>query len=244
MNKNIPNYDGLYGDVASRYLTEYLFLELIETRSQTFDWVIHPHIHTHLFQVFIVQNGQVSFQEATQIVNLGAPCLFFIPPTNLHGLTYTPDVKGYILTISDHIIEDIFKTSPASFKSLDKIQTFSYTDKSLAFDDLIRTILQIEEELFGEQPERMLILKAYLTQFFIKLHRIVKQDEEIKTDNLQMNYFRNFQRNIKQSEYPKSIPTFAEELNITTVHLNRICQAIAGKSALALVQQHLISDTE
>ena len=50
--------------------------------------------------------------------------------------------------------------------------------------------------------------------------------------------------NIKNSEYPKSIPDFADELNITPVHLNRICNAVAGKSAIELVHQNLIIEAQ
>ncbi|RYF69406.1 MAG: AraC family transcriptional regulator [Cytophagaceae bacterium] len=39
-----------------------------------------------------------------------------------------------------------------------------------------------------------------------------------------------------------SIVQLADELAITPVHLNRICQAIAGKSASQLVQEHVLSE--
>jgi AraC family transcriptional activator of pobA len=46
--KNIINYEGFYGDIKGKYSAKYIFLELIATRSQSFDWNIKPH-HSHLF---------------------------------------------------------------------------------------------------------------------------------------------------------------------------------------------------
>jgi AraC family transcriptional regulator, transcriptional activator of pobA len=42
----------------------------------------------------------------------------------------------------------------------------------------------------------------------------------------------------------KSIEEYAKELNITAVHLNRICQSIVQKSALQIVQDYLINEAK
>jgi AraC family transcriptional activator of pobA len=243
-NKTIPNYDGLYGDLAARPLSEYIFLELISTRSQAFDWVIEPHIHIHLFQIFIVAKGQVKFSEALQQQQLTAPCVCFVPPTQLHGLSYTPDVEGYILTVSDSIIEDIFRNSEAIFETFEKIQIIYQFDDENSFQTIQHLIQTLALELFSENTERFVMLRAYLVQFFVQIHRMKQHGDAIQNSSSAMRYFRHFQKNIKTSDYHKSIPQFAEELNITAVHLNRICKTIAGKSAIALVHQNLMSEAQ
>jgi AraC family transcriptional regulator, transcriptional activator of pobA len=242
--KNIINYEGLYGDVDGQFSSEYIFLELIATRSQTFDWNINPHIHSSLFQVFIVENGQVSIQENAQKHQVKAPCVFVVPPTYLHGLTYTPDVKGYILTVSTSIMEDIFKTFSETFKTFSQTQIITHFDEPNSFDSIMNLIKVLEKELFGEASERAAMLRANLVSFFVSLYRMSQEGEEIKNDSLSLTYFRKFQQSIRKSEYPKSIPDFAEELNITAVHLNRICKAVAGKSAIELVHQNVIIEAQ
>jgi AraC family transcriptional regulator, transcriptional activator of pobA len=241
---SIPNYNGLYGDPTTRQSSEYIFLELISTRSQTFDWNIQPHIHTHLYQVFIVEKGEVRFREATQVRQIIAPCLFFVPPTQLHGLTYRPDIEGYILTISASIIDDIFKTAKDIFKTFEKIQVLSHFDDQLSFDSILVLIKALEKEIFGEQSEREMMLKTYLVQFFIKLHRMAKHDGFAKSDSRTLGYFRQFQKIIRNSGETKSIAELAAELNITPVHLNRVCREVSGKSPLELVHQNLIIEAQ
>jgi AraC family transcriptional regulator, transcriptional activator of pobA len=243
--KNIINYEGLYGDLNGKYSAEYIFLELIATRSQTFDWTIKPHIHTNLFQVFVVENGQVTFQDATQNHQIQAPCIFVIPPTHLHGLTYTPDVKGYILTISESMMEDVFKIFSATFQTFVQTKILTFFNESNSFETIIDVLKEIEKELFTEQSERGVMLKAHLINFFVRLYRMSQEEgEDPKKDGFSLTYFRKFQRNIRQSEYPKSIPEFADELNISPVHLNRICRTIAGKSAIELVHQNIIIEAQ
>lgn len=241
--KTVLNFDGLYGDDYGRYSSEYIFLEHIATRSQLFNWIIKPHIHLQLFQVFIIKKGSVLFQEALAESQINAPCILLIPPTKLHGLVYSPDVEGQILTLSESIVDEIFKTSQSLWKTFEDIRILSHFEEN-SFDKIQQTLAHIEFELFGENPERFLMLRAYLTTFFICLHRLTKQEEAQRSDSLMMNYFRRFQMNIKNSKYPKSIPDFADELNITPVHLNRICNAVAGKSAIELVHQNLISEAQ
>ncbi len=240
----IPNYDGLYGDLSARHSGEYIFLELIATRSQTFDWNIQPHIHTHLYQVFIIEKGEVAFQEATQTRHIMAPCIFLIPPIQLHGFTYTPDVSGYILTISENIVEDTFRTSKDIFQTFEKIQILNRFDDELSFDGILDLTKILEKEIFGEQSERKAMLNAYLIQFFIQLHRLAKHDAFAKSDSRTLGYFRQFQKSIRELSVTKSIAEFADELNITPVHLNRICREVAGKSPLELVHQNTINEAQ
>jgi AraC family transcriptional activator of pobA len=241
--KTIPNFDGLYGDEYGKYSSEYIFLELIATRSQTFEWTIKPHIHSQLFQLFFIQKGALTFQEATNQSELETPCIILIPPTKLHGLVYTPDVEGYILTLSESIIEDIFKTSNPIWKTFEEIRILNHFENKV-FEKIEQILLLIENELFEDKSERFLMLRAFLTQFFISLHRINSEVEAQKKDSLMMTYFRKFQHNIKHSQYPKSIPEFADELNITPVHLNRICKAVVEKSAIELIHQNLINEAK
>ncbi|MDI9866999.1 helix-turn-helix domain-containing protein [Flectobacillus sp. DC10W] len=242
--KEITNFDGLYGDENGKYSSEYLFLEPISTRSKEFDWQIKPHIHLKLFQVFVVKKGSLRFTDAISEYELNAPCLMVIPAMALHGLVYHPDIEGSILTLSEKIIEDIFETSHRIWQTFEKVRIIQSFDENGTFEKMLYQLALAEYELFSENPERMMMIKACLTQFFLHIHRLATQDADLSGDSLQMAYFRKFLQNIKKSSHQKSIPDFAEELNISAVHLNRICKAIAGKSAIELVHQHLIQEAQ
>jgi AraC family transcriptional regulator, transcriptional activator of pobA len=240
--KPLLNFEGLYGDLSTQYSADYIFLELIATRSKDFDWNIAPHLHTHLFQFFIIEKGKVCFQSETTSLDLNAPCILLFPPTVLHGLVYSPDVHGYILTLSESIVEAIFPTSSPLWQTFQQAQILQDFELDFAFPAFIQLIQSIEQELFSEKPAREQLLHAHFATFFIQFYRQIVDHAAHEKDNLMMSYFRKFQKNIKSASFPKSIPQFAAELAITTVHLNRICRAVAGKPAIQLVQEHLVGE--
>ena len=237
------HFDGLYGELNATPASDYIFSELISTRSQTFDWVIRPHIHTKLFQLFMVESGKVILKSDFQEKTLVCPCLIVIPPATLHGLTYSSDVTGRILTISSSIIENIFKSSP--ILSLADPLLLEEFNEEYSFENLQMLIKNIDEELFGDLPERRLMLQTYITQLFVTLQRRLNSEEDIsEMKNPMIHHFRQFQRLLKTADYPKSIPQFAQELNISAVHLSRVCQSIVGKSALQIIQEYLIEESK
>lgn len=240
--KPLLNFEGLYGDLNTQYSADYIFLELIATRSKGFDWNISPHLHTHLFQFFILENGKVSFQGEAFSLDLTAPCILLFPPSVLHGLVYSPDVHGHILTLSESIVEAIFPTSSPLWKHFHQAQILQAFDQDWPFSNFINLIQSIEKELFSEKPAREQLLQAHFATFFIQFYRQVVDHAAHEKDNLMMSHFRRFQKNIKSASFPKSIPQFAAELGITPVHLNRICRAVAGKPAIQLVQEHLVGE--
>jgi AraC family transcriptional activator of pobA len=243
-NENVINYNGLYGDEQGKYSSEYIFLELIATRSQTFNWVIKPHVHSHLFQIFFIQNGSLEFIHGQEKSHINAPCILLIPPTLLHGLTYTPNVEGYILSVSDGVIQDLFKSSTAFLTNCDRIHIIENFKSGKEFESITQTLHTIENELFSEHIERMIMLKALLSTLFVSLFRLCNIESESLSNSTNGKYFRKFLHLIKASGQEKSIPSYADELNISPVHLNRICKAMSGKPATELIDQNTIMEAQ
>ena len=245
--KKIKHFDGLYGDLDHKKGSDYIFLEMIQTRSKGFGWVIDAHIHSHLYQLFFIDAGRVTFDGPSYFPQLDTPCILIIPPHTLHGLRYSADVKGNILTISDKVIENVFKDSPSIMVDLENFQYLRFSNKKDAgFLKIVYNLHQIQEELFINRPEKRKFLDACLTLLFASLWRLLPANEiKYATDtNATLKYFRSFQQAIRKTEMGKSIPSYAKEIGISTVHLNRICKQVSGKSALLLLQEHKIDQAK
>ncbi|ADB40009.1 helix-turn-helix domain-containing protein [Spirosoma linguale] len=242
--QRITQYDGLYGEANTQPDAEYLFSELLETRSQSFDWVIQPHIHARLFQVFFIETGQFNFQEASRERQLTGPCLLLIPPTALHGFVYNADVRGRILTLSDALIDALFPSGSPVTAMLGSLQCLSIVQGPYSAERVSELIKAIDDELFDDQPEKRLMLQSCLQQFFLVVYRLWQESEQTGsvTNNLSLQYFRKFQQRVRQAGTTQTIAQLADDLAITPVHLNRICQAVSGKSASQLVQAHILDE--
>ena len=244
LTKEIAQFEGLYGETTPRPIGEYLFSELLETRSRTFNWLVKPHIHHRLFQIFFLDTGQVLFEGAVKTQTLTAPCVLLIPPTALHGFRYSPDVTGRILTLSASLIDELFPPGSPLTSLLGAVHCLTefappYTPATVL--DLIR---QIDEELVADLPQKRPMLLACLQRLMLVLYRLIKQDQAIRPDdnNLMLSHFRRFQALLQQAGLPRNVTRLARELSITPVHLNRICRGVAQKSASQLVQEQVIGE--
>ncbi|MDX1909012.1 MAG: helix-turn-helix domain-containing protein [Bacteroidia bacterium] len=241
----IPHYNGLYGELNTAHSAEYVFSELIATRSKTFGWVIRPHIHTRLFQVFCVESGTLIFQGGTEEVLFAGPGVILVPPSVLHGLTYHPDIEGRILTFSDRLVEDVRLDGVEMAHVFSGPIVITQVEDIASFTRLWDLICQLDEELFSDRPAKKQMLQTYLTQLLIMIHRMRPSGPSAAVPvSPALSHFRRFQQLIRTTQYPRSIESFADELHMTAVHLNRICKTVAGQPALQIVQTYLMEEAQ
>ena len=91
------------------------------------------------------------------------------------------------------------------------------------------------------------MLKAQFYKLICTIYRLFEIQElvnETDADPKALKYFRAFQKNVTKSEFPKSVPRFADELHISTVHLNRICKSVTGKAASVIIQEYLVKQAQ
>ncbi|MEI6948410.1 helix-turn-helix domain-containing protein [Paraflavisolibacter sp. H34] len=245
--RRITQYDGLYGERHARTGTEYLFSELLETRSHQFGWDIRPHLHPQLYQLFFIPQGPFDFITSSDRRQLEGPCLVFIPPAALHGFSYQPGATGRILTLSDTLVDTLFPGEELLAPMLP--QTFCLT----VFTDRyppqrLQGLLEaVDEELFQNGAGKPLLLRACLQQLFLVLYRLWRHlpDTVPATrgpETAALGYFRKFQQRLRQAGATDTIAQMAAGLGISPVHLNRVCRAVTGQPAGRLLQEHLLEE--
>ena len=244
--KRITHYEGLYGESGPRPDGEYLYSELLETRSEQYEWKIKPHIHTNLFQIFLIDTKKTEFLGSNQPAILTTPSIILIPPLAIHGFNYHPKTKGRILTVSDKLIHHIFPESNALAPMLANLQIFSCFMRPYSFRGMEKMAEGIHEELYCNRYEKQQMLTVCLQQFLLVLYRLWRQNNIVTTaqDNLSLGYYRRLLRRISEAGSRITIEQYARELGITTVHLNRICHSVAGKSPHQLLQDHLVEEAK
>jgi AraC family transcriptional activator of pobA len=221
--------------------------ETMEFRSRMNNWVIRPHLHANLFQIFLIQSGKVSFLFADTRRIIRGSAIVTIPENTLHGLEVSKNIKGTVLTFSSSFLESLFTTTPDVLLELNAPRIFTVFKDRQIFDAIDHTVNDLRREMEEELPGKPLILHSHFNLLLGKIYRLSLDsgDKGITTDNRNIRYFNAFQRSVKQSRTPmRSIVDYARELNITSVHLNRICQATVGKSALQIVHDFLFLESE
>lgn len=247
MNKKLINFKGLYGDNQSPTLPNFIHYESLETRSKMYDWEIKEHLHTELYQLFIFQSGSGVLISENEEIALESPCIVTIPTNTLHGFHFPANMNGEVITFSESFLESIFKNSPQIILEFNQLRHFSFEDEMSIFQEINSDKSAIIKELFEENSAKQLFLQSLFQLLFVRLYRfsLSHQQETAQSDHRTLRYFQSFQKSVKQSlQESKSISDYAKEQNITTVHLNRVCQRLVQKSALQIVQEHLINEAK
>ncbi|MDO7849707.1 helix-turn-helix transcriptional regulator [Hymenobacter sp. M29] len=241
MATNIARYNGIYGDSKAQLSHDYLQSQLIAPRPRSTDWGLKPHLHENLFQLFFLEAGRASF-EAPEPVPLRTPCLVIIPANTVHGFTFSPQVKGRTLTLSEALLDTILQATPGVLVELNSLHILSDFSTEVTFGDLLDLEMRIHQEIYSELPGKQLALNGYFKLLFVKIFRLLQHNRrKQESPNRALHYFREFQKAIERAApFEKKISQFAQELKITQVHLNRICQAVKGKTAQQIVQAHTI----
>lgn len=247
MNRNLINYKGLYGDNQHQLLPNFIHYETLETRSKMYDWEIKEHLHTDLFQIFIIESGGGVLVSEQKEIEIASPCIITIPSHTLHGFNFQPSIVGEVITFSESFLETLFKSSPKVLLELNHLKHLSFEAEPTPFENLRLLKSQIIKELYEDNPEKQTVLQSLFHVFFIGIYRFSLQltHQITQSDNRTLRYFQAFQKSVKQSlQEAKPIHEYAKELNITTVHLNRICQSLVQKSALQIVHEYVINEAK
>ncbi|WP_426059057.1 AraC family transcriptional regulator [Hymenobacter sp. B1770] len=241
MPTDIARFNGIYGDSKAQISHDYLQSQLIVPRQRLTNWGLKPHLHENLFQLFFLEAGQASF-EAAEPIDLKTPCLVIIPANTVHGFTFSPQVKGRTLTLAEALLDTILQATPGVLVELNSVHILSDFNSEVRFADLLALEQQIHEEIYSELPGKQLALNGYFKLLFVKIFRLLQHNRrKEESPNRALHYFREFQKAIERTApFEKKISQFAQELRITQVHLNRICQAVKGKTAQQIVQAHTI----
>ena len=244
--KNKPLRYGLYGE-NDFLLPDFMHCETIAYRTTLHNSTIKEHLHSSLFQIFILESGKLNFVIENTKRMIEGPAIITIPENTLHGLEAGKAVKGKVLTLSTSFLENFFSNSPHALLELSSTKIITEFGKLNSFDATRFFVDNLFVEMNEDLPEKKMVLQCYFNLLLSLTYRLLKRNSEKLTvpDSRNTRYFRNFQKSVKQSYTPmKSIKEYARELNITSVHLNRICQATVGKPALQIVHDFLILEAE
>ncbi|HEX8330528.1 MAG TPA: helix-turn-helix domain-containing protein [Hymenobacter sp.] len=243
----ILNFNGLYGDNGPAVLPDFVHCEPLETRSQQYNWVIPAHVHAYLFQVFCIEEGEGRLLVEQREHTFSGPCLLVIPDSTLHGFAFAATIRGTVLTLSAAYVEALFGPASPVRSGLDSLHILPGANAPALFAESLHIVAKIRAELFGNMPARETMVPALFTLLFTTIFRLAHQQNEhgLVQNNRSLALFQAFLKRVKEARRPqKTIAAYAAELRITPVHLNRVCQAVAQKTAVRVVQSYFVAEAQ
>jgi AraC family transcriptional activator of pobA len=199
-----------------------------------------------LYQFFFIESGSGTFIFNEKSKPFSGMNIVIMPDNNLHGFQFSEDIKGFTLSVSSYIIDNIIREDKELAYEINRVRLINLNSNKDDFCYLMRTIHSINKELSLEEAKIDLSLKALLTLLLIKIYRIrvkTDKDKEYVGASRELAYYKIFMKTLK-SVVPtnKSIDDFTKVFGISKTHLNRVCQTIANKSTNQVISQYLVNE--
>ncbi|NWN83977.1 MAG: helix-turn-helix domain-containing protein [Halomonas sp.] len=250
MSTNAVPVFKLYGETRHWPTPDLLHWESIPERSELHDWKIQPHRHADLLHLLHLTAGHVSLELEGSLRSYAAPLIIIVPAMSIHGFHFSPDTLGHIITLAKPLTERLEERLEHRSDVLSR--PIAHTLKRVHHAQRIATLVeQLGEEYRHPAPGRDRMLEALTEALFIELSRLAPKPSPSggtrapRRQERGLIHLQNYQALIEeQFRQQPSIEKFAEQLGMTSAHLNLLCRRLANRSALQLLHERLLLEAK
>lgn len=240
-------YKGLYGNDSIEFVKGLINIYPFGVIGKKHNNEVKLHAHNNLFQLFIIEKGSTTLFLEDQQIEVESPAFITIPKNMEHGFVHGPNVDGWIINLSDTVLESMLQQEAEVIFEIDAIHIIRFDNSNKDVSEMRQTIQKCVAEYQGERPGKLLMLQNLVGQLMIQLYRLSSENKIVltETDNTSKVIYRRF-LNLLKSDYSFKITVdeYAQKLSISSGHLNRICRMIAGKSPKDIIIDFFISEAQ
>jgi AraC family transcriptional regulator, transcriptional activator of pobA len=220
----IPSWQ-LYGETHA--FPDLLHIEKIIDRAAGLDWVIAPHRHLNLHQVFLLRSGTIRLTLDGQIQDILPAMVINIPRGCVHGFEFSAGTEGFVLTLPAGEFPELFDVGSETAEPLNQAFTIPAGELQNRFDE-------IAADHAAGQPFRLTCLRAGAAALIATMLRQAPQGRAHAPRDIRI---KRFEAKVLASLHLRlSIDDYARALSISPRTLGRLCKTETGLSAQALVE--------
>lgn len=246
MSENfVPTYE-LYGEDNEQRPDFWLHCETLFSRSSLHNFEISLHRHVSFFQLLYIESGsgQVNFDGA--IRPFQTPCAILVPPGFNHGLAFSKDIVGHIVTIlSPHMPFVGGGTAGVMAEWLTQPQLISMKDAGEDNLGLLSSLLsQVQEEFHARKSYKNSMLESLVQVAFIYILRHAYSSNPAKRQESRVYMPARIERLLELIDRyyrdHKPVSFYAKLLGVSPTHLNRTVKQLTGGTTQDLVANKLM----
>ncbi len=230
----------LYGEPPRAERGHFLHLETLDARSRPNDWNIRPHAHANLSHIFFIRDGGGEMLVERGRLNHQAPVLLVVPARTIHAFHWHPESAGWVLTLSDTYLDDLFARE-AGFRALfEQPDGFEFARGGAEMALFEFELARLSRELNWTAPGHAAAVEAHLQAVMIEAMRLMQRvrgrsavapgpHSEIVA-RFRAAVEDNFRRNLPLGAY-------ADRLGLSPSRLRAACLKVAEQPPARLVQE-------
>lgn len=238
----VPTFD-LYGETDGRPGDVWLHCETIPARSRLHGWEIGLHRHEAFLQLLLVEQGTGVAMLEAEMLELRPPLVLLVPRGVRHGFRFSPDIDGLVISVAPGRLGGVLPdlASLGAFLSKPHLVAVEAGNPDAQF--AAQALRQLGREFERAVGGRNALMQASLACALLQLHRLSPGQNAPPTRN--QNRFEQFAALLRQHLRQHKPATFyAEQLGVSTTHLNRILRATTGEGTQSLIARALMEEAK
>jgi len=207
-----------------------------------------PHKH-NFYAVFLFVSGTGIHEIDFKKYEVKPGSVFFLYPGQTHSWNLSDDSDGYLFFHTEDFYEMAYLNN--SIKDYPFFES-NYSDKCIYLEaentQLIKSIFEnlLQESIKDDWKKKQLIL-SYLTQIYIHLNRLMEHQSVVNFTELRhyQTIFSKFEKLVDTHFIDKkSASAYANLLNISQKHLNRIVKSITQKTTTEIITERIVLEAK
>lgn len=216
-----------------------------------------PHNHIHIdkphkhefYATYFFCKGKGRHEIDFQNYEVVPGSLFFMSPGQVHHWDLSDDAEGFVFFHSQefydlHYVKNTIRKFPF-FGSLSAKRTLYLSEiQMIEFEALFKKILV---EAHGNDRHKYSYILSLITQVYIESNRLLSDQQKDNREETR-NYYHHFERfeNLLEKNFKvmKAPSAYAEQMNMTVKHLNRIVKSIANLTTQELIIARVVLEAK
>ncbi len=217
----------LYGEEAP--FPDLLHIEAIVDRAQGHDWRIDTHHHLQLHQIFLFISGDIAPTVAGSRWQVTAPCLLNLPRRTPHSFAFSAGTEGHVLTLAAADFPELFAPGEAAAAAL----ALPFAAKPVP--ELPGLFARLSAAHATAHPLRGLRLRSLALTIGLATVEAAGPGAPLEgRDDRRLLAFETLIRQHLAQGW--QLADYARALALSERHLRRLCLALTGQSAHALIE--------
>ena len=235
--RSIPNIN-IGQAYDQRYTHADIHYERHEKMAVFFGRNMPIHHHDRYFQVHVILQGAVRVQLDDQHYRVNAPMCIYTPPATPHAFVTDDEAPGYVMTVKQETVWQLLKDTGVVY---DKPRCLPLKHSNTTAQHFLELCRLFQYEFEHEEIYQHHTQAAWVKLLLINLLRMTVSDTPtLTTRSTDSRTFTRFNTLIEAHYIDHwSIADYARALNLSTTHLNTICQRLSGKPCKQLIHDRL-----
>lgn len=241
----LTNFRGLFGDQEAPFAGLAVHYEPLQSRTQLYDYEISEHLHSDLVQLFLITTGGGLLLSTGKRIKIESPCVVFIPSNTLHGFAFQTEVQGEVFTVSAALFDEWVQRVVSIVGPMEELQYFNFTQALTIFSEVLEWKGKIIRALQTTTDDSQITVPLLFQLLLISLCQANANASLLptRTGGRMLQHFKAYKALLKQQGHEgRTINDYAQQLGMTSVHLNRICKAVTGQTALRVAHNYLMGE--